>query len=64
MFQNYPDVITTEQVAEMIGVCKSTIYNLLKTQRLRHVRVGRKYVIPKQAVIDFVIGSSEQRYAG
>ncbi|MCC8123035.1 MAG: helix-turn-helix domain-containing protein [Oscillospiraceae bacterium] len=54
MFTDYPDILTTEQLAEMLHIGKSSAYALLKHNQILHVRVGRKYIIPKQAVIGFV----------
>ena len=56
MFDTYPDVVSIEQVMSMLDIGRSSVYGLLKTCRLRHVRVGKKYIIPKQSVIDFVSG--------
>ena len=39
---------------DMLGVGKSTAYSLLRNDAIPHVRVGRKYIIPKQAVVGFV----------
>jgi excisionase family DNA binding protein len=41
-------------VMAMMRIGKSSVYNLLQTMQLKHVRVGKKYIIPKQAVIDFL----------
>lgn len=54
IFNEYPDIVSVEQVMSMIRVGKSSTYNLLKLNRIRHVRVGKKYIIPKNAVVDFV----------
>ena len=54
MFDNYPDIVSIEDVMSMLGVGKSTAYSLLRNNALPHVRVGRKYIIPKHAVIGFV----------
>ena len=56
MFTNYPDVVSIEQVMQMLNLGKSTVYHLLKSRQIIHVRVGRKYVIPKKSVIDFLTG--------
>ena len=54
MFQNYPDIVNVDHIVEMLNIGKSSVYSLLQTNQIKHVRVGRKYIIPKQAVIDFV----------
>lgn len=56
MFKTFPDVVNVDQIAMMLGIGKSSVYALLRTHQLRHVRVGAKYIVPKQAVIDFVDG--------
>lgn len=54
MFENYPDVVNVEQFAEMLNIGKSSAYNLLQNNQIRHVKVGKKYIIPKTAVLDFL----------
>lgn len=56
MFQNYPDIVSVEDIADMLNLGKSSVYSLLQSDQIRHVRVGKKYIVPKQAVIDFVSG--------
>jgi len=54
MFTNYPDIVSIEQMMIMLNLGKSSVYGLLKAHLIRHVRVGRKYIVPKQSVIDFL----------
>ena len=56
MFRNFPDIVNIQQITEMLNIGKSSAYNLLKTQQIRHVRIGTKYIIPRQSVIDFTNG--------
>jgi len=41
---------------QMLHIGKSSVYELLRSNQIRHVRVGKKYIIPKSAVIGFVNG--------
>ena len=54
MFEKYPDIVKVEQVADMLGICKAMVYSLLNDNMICHVRVGRRYIIPKTAVVAFV----------
>ena len=54
MFDKYTDIVSVDQVMSMLNIGKSTAYSLLQSGQIQHVRVGRKYIIPKQSVIDFV----------
>lgn len=38
----------------MLGVCKTTAYKLVQDGVIRSVKVGKKYIIPKQAVINYL----------
>ena len=54
MFENYPDIITINNLAEMLHIGKSSAYVLLRNKLIRHVKVGKKYIISKAAVIAFL----------
>ena len=58
LFQNYPDVVSTVQLSEMLGVCEKTVYQLLMTNQIKHFRIGRAYRIPKVNVIAFMESES------
>jgi len=57
LFNIYPDIISIEQLMEMLHIGKSTAYSLLQSNQIPHIRVGRKYIVPKQAVIHFIDSS-------
>lgn len=48
MFSEYPDVITVEQLMEILHIGKNAAYSLLKSGEIRTIRIGRRYIIPKQ----------------
>lgn len=54
MFSEYPDIVTVDNIMEMLHIGKSSAYSLLQSNQIRHVKVGRKYIIPKQAVLAFI----------
>ncbi len=54
MFSNYPDIVSVPQVCQMLGIGRNSAYDLLHADQIQHVRVGKKYIIPKQAVIGFL----------
>jgi len=56
MFSEYKDVVSIDDISEMLNIGKSSVYNLLQGNQIRHVKVGKKYIVPKQSVIDFVSG--------
>ena len=54
MFREYPDVLTPQQVQEMLGVGQRMAYQLLREGKIQNIRMGRLYRIPKAAVIDYL----------
>ena len=58
LFQNYPDVVSTLQLCEMLGVSERTVYRLLVTNQIKHFKVGRAYRIPKVNVFAFMESES------
>ena len=54
IFSEYSDIVTVEEVMKMLRLGKNTVYKLLKDDEIMNVKVGARYVIPKQSVIEFV----------
>lgn len=44
---------TPAELPDLLRVGRDKVYELLRTGRLRSVRVGRRYLIPSDAVADF-----------
>lgn len=51
---NLPDVLTVEDLTQILGIGKNSAYNLVNSGSLKSVRVGRKYLISKQALLQFL----------
>lgn len=56
MFKKYPDIVSVEDIMRMLNMGRSSVYELLRSNSIRSVKAGKKYIVPKQAVIDFVCG--------
>lgn len=54
MFKEYPDVVTIDQLMRMLNIGKNKAYELIKNKTIQTVRIGKKYIIPKVAVIQFL----------
>lgn len=55
MFRDYPDVVTVEQMCEMLGgISTKTGYRLLKAGAIKSFVVGRRYRIPKLYVFEYL----------
>lgn len=58
MFKDYADILTVSDIQTMLGIGRNTAYKLLKQRKIKSLRVGNKYLIPKKYVIEFVLMKS------
>lgn len=49
-----PNYLTVDDVAEMLRVSRMTVYRLLETNQLGHVRIGKSFRIPSSALDEYV----------
>lgn len=54
MFVDYPDVITIDDLQAMLHIGRNTAYKMLQDDMIKTFRIGKKYIIPKASVINFV----------
>ena len=54
MLKNYKDVLSVEDLCEILSIGKNTAYRLLKSGEIRAIRIGKVYKIPKGSVRDFL----------
>ncbi len=54
MFEKYNDVVTVDELAEMLSIKTYKVYELIKSKQIRRLNIGKPYLIPKSEVIRFV----------
>ena len=55
LFNTYPDVVSIDEIQQMLRIGKNAVYELLKTEKLKSIKVGKKYIVPKKYVIEFLL---------
>jgi excisionase family DNA binding protein len=55
-FDDLPDVLTPADIQQYLPIGRNAVYDLLKTRRIPCTRVGRKILIPKRALRNFLHG--------
>lgn len=53
MLESYSDVLTAEDLMVILHIGRSKVYELLRENTIPNLRIGKKYIIPKQLLIDF-----------
>ena len=55
MFREYPDVVNVKQLCEMLGgISTKTGYQLLRSNQIKSIVVGRRYCIPKISIFEYL----------
>jgi len=54
MFRGYPDVVSVEQLMEMLHIGKVLAYKLITGGKIKAAKIGRAYKIAKPNVIEYV----------
>lgn len=54
MLNEYPDVLTVQQLAEILCIGEAAAYRLVKERTIGSVRMGRTIRIPKVCVVDYL----------
>ncbi|MCQ2470728.1 MAG: helix-turn-helix domain-containing protein [Clostridia bacterium] len=54
LFSEYPDVVTVDDLQKMLKIGRNSAYDILKSGLIKTIKVGKRYIIPKQSVINFL----------
>lgn len=54
LFREYTDVVTREQLQEMLHISRSKTYSLLRKGEIKAKKIGSEYRIAKNEVIRFL----------
>ena len=52
--ENLPLVLHVKDLAEILSISQNTAYALVRSGKIRSVRTGRTYRIPKDALIEYL----------
>lgn len=56
--------LTVEETATALGVNPSTVYDYARQRQIPHVRIGKRLIIPRTALMDWLNGAAEQTRRG
>ena len=52
--ERYPDVVTIRDIQDILHIGRNAVYDLLRENRIKSIRLGKKYIVPKRSVIRFL----------
>lgn len=63
-YDDLPDVLTAREVQAFLRIGRNAIYAALQDGRIRSIRHGQKFLVPKTALREFLNRDGEQPRAG
>ncbi len=60
--ETYEDLITIEELCEILSIGKNTAYRLLNTKEISAFRIGRIWKIPKASVSSYIKSHTTSLY--
>lgn len=58
-FEDLPEVLTPKELMLYLRIGRDAVYSALQSQTIRNIRIGQKFVIPREALRDFLAGAAE-----
>ena len=58
MFEQYDDILTIEEVAELLRIGMTQAYRIVRSGNLKGYKEGKDWKIPKQALINYMVSQS------
>jgi len=62
MFDNYDEILTIEQLMELLCIGRNKAYELLNTGEIKGFKIGRVWKIPRQMLDEFIIDRTAEYY--
>ena len=57
MLKEYPDVLTVEQVAQILNIGINAAYRLVNSHEIGCRKIGKSIRVPKVCVVDYLVSS-------
>jgi excisionase family DNA binding protein len=49
-----PRLLSIRQAARELGVCRTVVYELIRDEKIKSVKIGRRRLIPRDAIDAFI----------
>ncbi len=58
MLEQYDEIITIDELCEILLIGKNLAYRLLTEEKIKAFRIGKKWKIPREAVREYILTQS------
>ena len=60
MFTDYGEILTVQEIMEILFVGKNTVYELLNSGELKGFRIGKTWRVTKESLVSFISERSRE----
>ena len=60
MFAEHSDILSVKDVQSILGVGRHTVYQLIRNDEIRGIKIGKAYKVPKTVLIEYLCGISSE----
>ena len=61
---DYPDVLLPNECMEVLRLGRTSVYKLLRSGSLKSLKMGKKYIVPKSYLLDYLQSGYGAKNAG
>lgn len=54
--KQYPDLLNTKEVGEILRICQKSVYKMIQSDELKAFCVARKTLVPKVYLLQYIYG--------
>lgn len=58
MLHDYPEIITVEDLLDILSVGKNSAYRLLRSGEIKSIKIGHTYRIPILSVKEYILSKA------
>ena len=62
-FENLPNVLSAEQLAQVLGISRAGAYQLLHTEGFPTLRIGKRMLVPRDKLMEWIDRNTGGGYA-
>lgn len=60
ILENCPDILTVMEASEVSRIGRTTMYKFIKSGQIKHLKIGKKILIPRVYLQDFLANFVEK----
>ena len=59
--KQYPDLLNTKEVGEILRICQKSVYKMIQSGELKAFYVARKTLVPKVYLLQYIYGKDARK---